>query len=275
MAQIAIVGCGYTGERIAQLHLARGDQVAGSTRDAGRALRLQAAGVAVLQREVSSWPVADRIYYTVPPPASGDADTRIRDVLATLPAPASFVYFSTTGVYGDHGGKRVTEQTPVRPVTDRARRRVDAEAQVQAWCKANGCRAVILRIPGIYGPGRLPLEKLRRGEPFADATGPGNRIHVDDLARAALAAADSGVAGIWNVSDGNHLPTAAFADRVADLAGLPRPRRVPLESAEIPETLRSFLLDDRRVDNGKLLRLPGFRLLYSEPEAGIRASLNK
>src|SRR5690606_34231472 len=98
--------------------------------------------------------------------------------LAIVP-PRTFVYMSTTGVYGDAGGELVDESTPVRPSTDRARRRVSAEEMTRVWCHERRVRRVVLRVPGIYGPERLPLERLRKSEPVVrpEDAGITNRIH--------------------------------------------------------------------------------------------------
>lgn len=220
------------------------------------------------------------VVYLVPPPASGTSDPRMQQFLDALPAtPARFVYISTTGVYGDAGGGMVTEDTPPAPVTDRARRRLSAENALRAWCEARGVEWTILRVPGIYGPGRLPVERLRRGEPvLAEAeAGPGNRIHVDDLADATVAALLKPEARnrIYNVGDGDHMTSTAFLTLVAQIAGLPAPPQ--LSRAELrahrSEGLLSFLGESRRVDTSRLRRELGFTPRYASPEQGIRASL--
>lgn len=277
MKNVLIIGCGYTGSRIAQLHLQRGDSVTCTARSGmtdiqgahGLALDLDASPTAAL-------PVAQRIYYTAPPPAQGVRDTRLEKLLARLPVPEAFIYFSTTGVYGDSRGASVDERSPLAPENDRALRRVHAETLANGWAHEQ-CIAACLRVAGIYGPGRLPLAKLAAGEPVPDPadTGPGNRIHVDDLAAAAIAIADSGAGGAWNISDGNPLSTAEFNDLVATAAGLALPRRVPLSSPEISPGMRSFLRPSRRIDNRKLLSLQGFSLRYPDPADGVRNSITK
>ncbi|HEX7030150.1 MAG TPA: SDR family oxidoreductase [Gammaproteobacteria bacterium] len=277
--KILVIGCGYAGSRIAALHLARGDQVTATARNPGR--RKPVSGLEWLALELDApappLPEADRVYYAAPPPAAGRDDPWLKALLERLPPPQRFVYLGSTGVYGDRGGALVDETAPLEPGTDRARRRLEAENIVRAWSERRGVTAAILRIAAIYGPGRLPLDRLRAGKPVPDPadTGPGNRIHVDDLANAALAVADSGRSGAWNVSDGHPMSIADFTDYVADLAGLPRPRRVPLASPEISPGMRSFLRETRRIDNRKLLALPGFRLLFPDPRDGIRQSISK
>jgi nucleoside-diphosphate-sugar epimerase len=184
---------------------------------------------------------------------------------------------STTGVYGDAGGAIVTEATPVAPASDRSRRRVDAEARAVEWCSGRGTRCVILRVPGIYGPWRLPIERLRRGEPALrpEDAGPGNRIHVDDLVSACSAALERRVAGVFNVGDGNHASTTTYLQRVAAPAGLAPPRLVSMEEARsaVGPGLLAYLVESRRIDNRRMLEDLGVRLAYADLDAGIAASL--
>lgn len=278
MPRILVIGCGYSGERIARRHLARGDAVTAVTRDPARGRQLRAAGAQVLALDLDTpgftLPAADRAYYLAPPPPAGTTDPRLARALGVLP-PQALIYASTTGVYGDHKGQAVNEDTSPAPGNDRARRRLDAEQQARRFGERAGLPVAILRVAAIYGPGRLPLAALAAGDPVPDDSGPGNRIHVEDLAAAAVAIADLEETGTWNISDGNPLPSAAFADLVADLAGLPRPGRVPANSEALSAGRRAFLAESRRVDNARLLAVPGFCLQFADPANGVRASLPK
>jgi nucleoside-diphosphate-sugar epimerase len=219
------------------------------------------------------------IFYLAPPPATGESDFRLDRFLqlATVP-PRVFVYMSTTGVYGDTEGSAVDESSPVQPRTDRARRRVSAEEMTRVWCTERRVRRVVLRVPGIYGPGRLPLERLRRREPTLriEDAGISNRIHVDDLVEACAAAALNAEArGVYNVTDGNACSSTEFLDRVAALTQLPQSPRVSMDEAQLtfsPERL-SFLHESRRVSNERMLRHLGVKLKYGDIDAGIRQSL--
>ena len=221
----------------------------------------------------------EAIVYLVPPPPLGESDLRLDRFLqlATVP-PRTFVYMSTTGVYGDTRGALVDERSPVRPRTDRARRRVSAEEMSRVWCNERHVRRVVLRVPGIYGPDRLPLEILRQRAPVVreQEAGLGNRIHVEDLVSACVAAIGNPEArGVYNVTDGNALSSTAFIDKLATLAGLPRPPQVSMEEAQLtfsPERL-SFLNESRRVSNERMLKHLGVRLRYADVEQGIRDSL--
>jgi nucleoside-diphosphate-sugar epimerase len=285
-----IVGCGYVGSRLAGRESARRPLLA-LVRSGRSETDLQSAGVRTLRvdldaaRDPALHPVlaaaADHsaVVYLAPPPDSGTTDPRLATFLAQIEGatPAVLVYVSTTGVYGDAGGALVDEFTPVAPSNDRSRRRVAAETTAQAWCTARGVRCVILRVPGIYGPNRLPLERLRRREPALreQDAGPGNRIHVDDLVAAIVAAVDHPSAqGVFNVTDGDHASTTAYLQLTAAVAGIEPPPLVSEAEAreKIPSGMLSFLLESRRVDNRRMLADLGLRLQYPTLESGVVAS---
>jgi nucleoside-diphosphate-sugar epimerase len=215
------------------------------------------------------------VLYTCPP--DGDTDQRLRRFLDALPAtPARFVYLGTTGVYGDCHGAVVTEEAPVNPDSRMSRPRVDAELLLTGWAESNHVALVILRVPGIYGPGRLGVDRIRAGKPVlneADAN-PGNRIHVDDLATCCIAAlADDVPPGIYNVGDGDHRSSTWFADEVARQANLPEPSKISRAEAEeefSPMRL-AFLSSSRRVDVTRMREVLG--VTPRTPEEGIRDSL--
>lgn len=285
MADFLIVGCGYVGSRLAA---ALTGQVVALVRNDAAAGRLARQGIGAVACDLDqlspgrSPPVAcggASVFYLAPPPGEGPTDPRLRRWLDTLDSralPRRLLYMSTTGVYGDG---RVDEDTPPVAYSDRARARLDAELAVREWCEARGVGWTILRVPGIYGPGRLPLERLRRGEPAIAAAeaGPGNRIHVDDLVRTCVAAAASQVAAnrLYNVGDGNHASATEYFRAVARLAGLPPPVELPRAEArrQMSAPAWSFLGQSREVDTSRMERelRPGIR--YRDLVAGIRASL--
>lgn len=286
-----VVGCGYVGTRFARHEASRRPLLA-IVRSGPHATELESAGLRTmrvdldgavppeLQASIGDAATSAALVYLVPPPEGGTADPRLERFLAQLGdrAPAVLVYVSTTGVYGDTGGALVDEQTPLAPGNDRARRRVAAESAATAWCAARGVRCVVLRVPGIYGPHRLPLERLERGEPALrpEDAGPGNRIHVDDLVASIVAAIDDPAAqGAYNVTDGDHSSTTAYLQATADAAGLPPPPLVSKADARarISPGMLAFLLESRRVDNRRLREELGVRLTYPDVQSGIRASL--
>lgn len=270
--EFLVAGAGYVGERL--LAALPAGRALGLRRDAGDNADIVAAD---LDAASPSLPAADTIVYTVPPPADGDDDPRLRNFLAALPRqPRRLVYFSTSGVYGDCDGALVDEEAPRRPATARARRRAAAERLLEDRATQHPLELTILRVPGIYGPGRLGLDRLKQGEPVLaeEDAGPGNRIHVDDLVACALAAATgSGLPAIVNVGDGDNRSASWFAAEVARQAGLAAPPSISAREAEATFSRRrlSFLRESRRLDVTRMRRTLG--VTPRRPEDGIRDSL--
>jgi len=224
---------------------------------------------------------AERIFYLAPPPESGIRDTRMSRFLGALRkrrCSPRIVYISTTGVYGDCQGAWVDEKQPVKATTDRARRRLDAEHSLLEWGQQNEGEVVILRVAGIYGPGRLPLARLRQGLPMIhESEAPfTNRIHADDLVSVCEAAMAQGTRGeIYNVSDGTPGNMADYFNLVADLAELDRPPVISRAKArkELPASMLSYLQESRRIDNRKMLDELGVILKYPSLREGLPACL--
>jgi nucleoside-diphosphate-sugar epimerase len=284
---LTVIGCGYTGRRLADQARGSGLPVTGLVRSPGTAAELDSLGIPSALLDLDATPVflepglieGRAVVYMVPPPPAGVEDRRAGAFLAALTArPRTVVYLSTSGVYGDCKGTRVTEESPARPRTDRAKRRLAAERVFRAWCAKADVPLRILRVPGIYGPGRLPLDRIRKGVPIPEpgATGPGNRIHVDDLAAACLAAARySGAAQIFNVGDGDSRDMNAWFRAVADAAALPRPPELPMQTLleNISPAFASFLTESRELDVTRMHRELGVTPRYPDFERGIHASL--
>jgi nucleoside-diphosphate-sugar epimerase len=278
-ATAIVVGTGYVGRRFLD------------RQEAGRAIGLsrtaietrQALHTLDLDRDEKlplTLPASYSLLYTAPPAPGHDTDLRLERLLGMLdPAPRRFVYISTTGVYGDCGGDPVSEERPVNPQSGRARLRVAAETAAAAWCDRHSVCLVILRVPGIYGPGRLGVERIRTGAANireADAN-PGNRIHVDDLVRCCEAAmAETTAAGIYNVGDGDHRSATWFATELARQCGLDEPPVISREQAEreFSAMRLSFLGESRRVDTTKMREVLGVIPRYADAADGIAASLD-
>jgi len=224
----------------------------------------------------------DAVLHSAPPPGAGTTDTRTTHLLDALAKgrilPARIVYVSTSGVYGDCEGARVDESRAVRPQTDRARRRVDAERQLALWCSERGVALVILRVPGIYAADRLPLERLRAGTPVLRAEDDvySNHIHADDLAAIVVRALeDAAPAGTYNASDDSAIRMGDWFDLVAERAGLPRPPRIARAEAPgriSPESL-SFMSESRRLANRRMKEALGVRLRYRTVFEGVPCAL--
>jgi nucleoside-diphosphate-sugar epimerase len=287
---LLVVGCGYVGERLARAERSRRPVLA-VVRSASHAADLCGQGIRAsrydldeagsgLEPALAAAAHGAAIVYLVPPPEEGTTDPRLEEFLARLEgaAPAVFAYISTTGVYGDAGGALVDERTPVAPSNPRAVRRVAAESAVTRWCAERNVRCVVLRVPGIYGPHRLPLDRLARGEPALrpEDVGPGNRVHVDDLVAAIVAAIDRAEArGLFNVTDGDPSSTTVYLQETARAAGLAPPELVSRAEAasRISPGMLAFLRDSRRVDNRRMLEELGVQLRHPTVQSGIRASL--
>ena len=284
MNTVFIVGCGDVGARVSGLWIARGARVLALARSDASARRLSLLGVVPVRGDLDDPPSlrglpvrASCLYYLAPPPGAGETDPRVRAFLSSLPAgeePAKAIYMSTTAVYGDNGGAWVTEETPPAPASTRGKRRLDAEGAFVAWGRERGVPVVILRVSGIYGPGRLPVDAVRRGAPVVrEGEAPWtNRIHADDLAAVCVAAADRGRDGaVYNVSDGVPGTIAGYYIAVADLFGLPRPLEVTMAEARrvMSPGMLSYLSESRRVDVRRMREELGVTLRYPDLAAGL------
>lgn len=285
---IFIIGCGDIGKRISALWQARGAGVQALARSPASAKQLELLGIAPVigdldqPESLTALPVAGALlYYLAPPPAQGDTDPRMRTLVETLavsPLPGRIIYISTTGVYGDNHGAWVTEDTPLQPKAARSKRRVDAESVLRTFGKDYGVPVIILRVPGIYGPGRLPIEAIKTRRPVLDENESGytNRIHAQDLARVCVVAAERGRAdAVYNVSDGHPSSMTGYFNQLADILGEPRPPVVSRAEAQrvLKPGMLSYLDESRRVDNRRMCEELGVKLLYPTLEAGLRASL--
>ena len=287
MKRILIVGSGDVARR-ALPWLTRRFRVFALVRQPEAAVELRALGAVPLVGDLDDRHslrrlagIADAVLHFAPPPQTGDGDPRMARLLAALASrstlPQGVVYISTTGVYGDCAGARVDETRPCRAQTARGRRRVDAERRLRAFGRRNQVRVALLRAPGIYAADRLPLERLRRGDPVlaADEDVHTNHIHAEDLARiACLALFRGGPGRAYNASDDSGLCMGEYFDAVAERFGLARPPR--MARAEIvrhlsPLTL-SFMSESRRLDNGRLKRELRLHLRYPTVSDGLRAA---
>jgi nucleoside-diphosphate-sugar epimerase len=287
---LLIVGCGDVGQRVLRLLLPRW-RVLALTSSPARLPALRALGAVPLLGDLDQphtlgrlGGLADAVLHLAPPPGQGAGDPRTRSLLRALARGGRvrrLVYASTSGVYGDCGGERFDETRAVNATTDRARRRVDAEAQLRWFGRRTGARVTLLRIPGIYAadrPGGHPSERLARGTPVLAASDDvyTNHIHADDLARACVAALHRGwPQRVLHASDDSELKMGDYFDLAADLCSLPRPRRITrVEAAQqLSPMLLSFMSESRRLDNRRLKRELRLRLLYPTVREGLVAGL--
>ena len=267
---ILIIGCGDIGLRVAK-QLSRSHRVFALTSQQSRFQELREVGATPilgnLDQPESLWRLAglaQTVIHLAPPQNSGNRDCRTRNLIRILAqgsnAVRRLIYISTTGVYGDHRGAKVSEITPVNPQSERAKRRVDAERVLRLWGPANGVAVTILRVPGIYAADRLPIERLESKTPalVAEEDAYSNHIQSDDLARLVCAAVYHGKPQrIINACDGGETKMGDYFDEVADAFGLQRPARLPGNELQkiVSPMLWSFMRESRRVTNTRLQEL--------------------
>ncbi|MES2633226.1 MAG: SDR family oxidoreductase [Pseudomonadota bacterium] len=288
--RLLIVGCGDVGLRVVR-QLAGRLRVVALTSSADRVAQLRERGITPVQGNLDDRTtlarlagVATRVVHLAPPSSEpGDLwwrDLRTVSLLRALrlrSPPASLVYGSTSGVYGDCKGDWVSEDIPAQPRTPRAQRRVDAETAVRHFGRAAQVRSSILRIPGIYAldrEGGTPRDRLLRGTPVLEAKDDvyTNHIHADDLARAVIAALWRGSPQrIYNVSDDTQLKMGDYFDLAADRFGLARPKRIPRSTAqdELPLMLLSFMSESRRLRNARMKNELRLKLRYPTVAQGL------
>ena len=249
-------------------------------RDPQKQVTLREAGLSSLLHDldrpvdVGDWPL---LFWFAPPPGTGATDSRLRHWLAAQRGRIErLVYISTSGVYGDCGGRWIDEDEPLKPKSERARRRVDAEAALREWAASRQTHLVLLRVPGIYGPGRLPLERLQRGLPVLrpEVSPWSNRIHADDLGEAALHAAVLGADGAaYNIADGHPTTMADYFMRCARLLGLPDPPQVDLAEAQrvFTPAMWSFMEESKRLRTERMREHLRFTPRYPDLAQGLPA----
>ena len=280
--RLLIVGCGDVGLRIVSRLAARFRLFALTSTPARRDL-LRAAGALPiagnLDRRASLTRLrglAPRLLHLAPPGNAGADDPRTRRLANVLTGGVeSAVYISTSGVYGDCGGRMIDETARLRPTNERAVRRIDAERVMRSRL-----RAAVLRVPGIYAHDRLPLDRLRQRLPALQEADDvyTNHIHADDLARITIAALTRGVPGrVYNAVDDSRYTMGSYFDAVADAIGLPRPPRLPRAQlkAAVSPMMYSFMTESRQLSNHRLKRELGFRFLYptvADALSNLRAS---
>lgn len=287
MERLLIVGCGDIARRVIPLLGDRFD-VRALIRSTAQRSRLTRLSVLPLIGDldqphslVKLGGNADIVLHCAPPPASGITDPRTANLIRALSRapilPWHMVYLSTSGVYGDRAGAIVDEFAAPAPQTDRARRRLDAEARLSRWGRAHRVDVSILRVPGIYAADRLPLARLAQGTPALKTEDDvfTNHIHADDLARAVVAAIEHGrPQRAYNICDDSEIRMGDWFDLVADRFGVARPPRIARAAAKkmIAPELLSFMSESRRLDNARMKRELGVKLLYPDVKRGLAAA---
>ena len=278
--RLVCLGFGYSAAALARRLDRRDWEIVGTTREATGLAAIEAQGVTGVV-----WPGSDlaavlagatHILSSVPPRERDPAREVLEAHLGDMTRLQWVGLLSTTGVYGDHGGAWVDEDTALVPGDHRqGRRAVQNDAWMEMW-RTRGVPVHIFRLAGIYGPGRSALDRVRAGT-ARRVIKPGqvfSRIHVEDIAQvlaASIARPDPGRA--YNVCDDDPAPPQDVIAYAAELLGLPVPPDVPFEEAELSPMARTFWQDNRRVRNDRIKDALGVRLLYPDYRAGLRAIL--
>ena len=280
-----VFGMGYSSRATAEALRRLGIEdlsIAGTSReptsDTGRgSMRLHAFGGdapgTTLGEDLAA---ASHVLVSIPPDAAGDAVLRHHRAELDRAGKLRWLgYFSTVGVYGDFGGAWVDEAAETRPINARSLMRVAVGQQWRDYAAARGVPLLILRLAGIYGPGRSAFDRLRDGT-ARRIVKPGqvfNRIHVEDIGRVTALAAQRRLAGTFNLADDAPAPPQDVVAHAAGLLGIPAPDATPFDAAEMTPMARSFYSDNKRVANGAIKRALGIELLYPTYREGLAAIL--
>ena len=217
---------------------------------------------------------ATHVVLSIPPTEAGDPALiqHSRD-LDAAPRLEWLCYYSTVGVYGDFGGQWIDETAATRPINKRSAHRVEVEQQWRDFAAKRGVPLLILRLAGIYGPGRSSFDKLREGTArrIIKAGQVFNRIHVDDIGRATALGAQRKLAGTFNLADDEPAPPQDLIEYAARKMGVPVPPDLPFAEADMTPMARSFYSDNKRVSNAAIKQALGIELLYPNYRAGLDA----
>lgn len=284
-AHLVVIGGGYSAGVLLALAAARGIRLTATTRSPERFARLEALGATPLLFDgtraepalAAALAGATHLLVSTPPDAGGDPllACHAEDV-RRAPHLRWAGLWSTLAVYGDAGGACIDESAPCRATSERGLRRIAAEARWQALAAGRALPLAILRLAGIYGPGRNALANLAAGTAHRIVK-PGqvfNRIHVDDIAALTLAAAGAGLAGTFNLSDREPAPPQDVVAYAAGLMGVAPPPEEDFATARLSPMARSFYGDNKRVSGEAIVAATGRALLWPDYRSGLSGLWN-
>jgi nucleoside-diphosphate-sugar epimerase len=274
---VLILGCGFSGQAIARHFASTGRVVYGTTRSRTKFAAIEASGAIPLLFEgslskelLAAMAETAHCVLSISPDHGGDPALAALgpNLRHLLPKLGFGTYLSTVGVYGDHDGAWVDEETPCKPVSGRSVARLDAEKSWTDVFAAAGIPLAILRLSGIYGPGRNQIRTaieggarrlVKQGQVF-------NRIRVEDIAGATGFLASNGLAGIFNVTDNEPAPPQDVVAYACQTAGVALPPEQDFDTAVLTPMARSFYGENKRVSNRRIseagyrFRFPDYRM---------------
>ncbi|WP_171210318.1 MULTISPECIES: SDR family oxidoreductase [unclassified Ruegeria] len=268
-------GHGYSARALSRVLVPQGWRVIGTSRDPEQidAIRDACAEPLVWPGDDVNFDGVTHLLISTAPTKEGDPVlAQLQDAISARARQFEWVgYLSTTAVYGDHQGRWVDETTLATPTAERGRWRLRAEEQ---WASIPALPLHIFRLAGIYGPGRGPFSKLRKGG-LRRIIKPGqvfSRIHVDDIAQVLAASmAQPNPGAIYNVCDDEPVPPQDVIGYAAQLQGLPLPPAVPYDEANLTPMARSFYNENKRVKNDRIKSELGVKLRYPNYRLGLEA----
>ncbi len=272
------IGHGYSAQALAERLLPQGWHIIATTRNPDKAARLRAQGMDAIIWPGEALPIerASHVLTSVAPLATDPVLEAHGAELATAQHLKWVGYLSTVGVYGDHQGGWVNEDSPTSARLARGQARIAAEAAWQALGAKAGFRVHVFRLAGIYGPGRGPFEKLRNGT-AQRVIKPGqyfSRIHAEDIGLALELSIHSDIGSrVFNLCDDMPAPPQDVLEHAASLLGMPPPPEVSFEEADLSPMARSFYSDSKRVRNDRAKRELGWSPLYPDYQSGLAAIL--
>lgn len=282
--RLFIFGVGYSSKAFVERIRHRCSWIGGTTRSGAKAEQLKALGVQPFLFDGrqpgegigAALASATHILQSIAPDEAGDPVLLHHGADVARCRPQWIGYLSTVGVYGDHDGAWVDEDTPCRPVSRRSVQRVAAENAWLEFSAQEDLPVQIFRLSGIYGPGRNALVNLREGT-ARRLVKPGqvfNRIRVEDIAGALEASLERPNTRIYNVTDDEPAPPQDVVAYAAEIMGVQPPPEQDFETAELSQMARSFYGENKRVSNERIKRELGYQLLYRDYRISLRNLLN-
>lgn len=280
--RIFLFGAGYSARAFSRLMTGEAERIDGTTRNEQNFPLLEKSGIApiIFDGETASPDLIDRlaksthVVISISPRESGDPSLAI--VEEALRRPGNTIrwigYLSTVGVYGNHDGNWIDETAPLAPTSRRSLERVEAESAWEALSERHGTPVALLRLSGIYGPGRNAFVNLERGTArriIKDGQ-VFNRIHVDDIAGSLRFLAGTNSGGAFNITDSEPAPPQDVVAYAAELMGVAIPPEIPFEKADLTPMGRSFYGENKRVSNQRIKAL-GYDFIYPDYKAAFSA----